>query len=207
MNIKLNKSYLFIKRSFDICASGLGLIALAIPMAFVGLAIKLGDGGSVLFKQVRVGKDFKNFEILKFRTMVEDAPKKGAQITADGDSRITRVGAILRKLKLDELPQLINVFKGDMSLVGPRPEVEKYVKMYDQRQRQVLLVRPGITDLASITYRSESEILAQAEDPEKTYIEEIMPHKLDLNLEYIRNMGLVYDISLIFKTFLAIVKD
>lgn len=207
MNIKLNKSYLFIKRSFDICASGLGLIALAIPMAFVALAIKLGDGGSVLFKQVRVGKDFKNFEILKFRTMVEDAPKKGAQITADGDSRITRVGAILRKLKLDELPQLINVFKGDMSLVGPRPEVEKYVKMYDQRQRQVLLVRPGITDLASITYRSESEILAQAEDPEKTYIEEIMPHKLDLNLEYIRNMGLVYDISLIFKTFLAIVKD
>lgn len=207
MDIKVDRPYLFVKRLLDIISSALGLIILAIPMVIVGLAIKLGDGGPVFFKQERVGKDLERFEILKFRTMVEDAPEKGAQITADGDSRITSIGRILRRAKLDELPQLINVLKGDMSVVGPRPEVPKYVDLYNDRQKKVLLVRPGITDLASIKYRSESEILAQAEDPERTYIEEIMPHKLDLNLEYIENMGLVYDIKLIFKTFGTIIGD
>jgi len=202
MNIKINKSYLFFKRIFDVVSSFIGLVILAIPMLIISLAIKLDDGGSVFFRQKRVGKDFKVFEILKFRTMVEDAPKKGRQITADGDDRITKVGHVLRKLKLDELPQLINVFLGQMSVVGPRPEVPKY----DETQRQVLLIKPGITDLASIKYRSESEILAKAKDPEKVYIEEIMPHKLSLNLEYIEDMSFLYDIKLIFKTFGAIVK-
>lgn len=206
MNIKINKSYLFFKRIFDVVSSFIGLVILAIPMLIISLAIKLDDGGSVFFRQKRVGKDFKVFEILKFRTMVEDAPKKGRQITADGDYRITKVGHVLRKLKLDELPQLINVFLGQMSVVGPRPEVPKYVEMYDETQRQVLLIKPGITDLASIKYRSESEILAKAKDPEKVYIEEIMPHKLSLNLEYIEDMSFLYDIKLIFKTFGAIVK-
>lgn len=206
MNIKINKSYLFFKRIFDVVSSFIGLVILAIPMLIISLAIKLDDGGSVFFRQKRVGKDFKVFEILKFRTMVEDAPKKGRQITADGDYRITKVGHVLRKLKLDELPQLINVFLGQMSVVGPRPEVPKYVEMYDETQRQVLLIKPGITDLASIKYRSESEILAKAKDPEKVYIEEIMPHKLSLNLEYIDDMSFLYDIKLIFKTFGAIVK-
>lgn len=206
MNIKINKSYLFFKRIFDVVSSSIGLIILAIPMLIISLAIKLDDGGSVFFSQKRVGKDFEVFEILKFRTMVEDAPKKGRQITADGDDRITKVGHVLRKLKLDELPQLINVFLGQMSVVGPRPEVPKYVEMYDETQRQVLLIKPGITDLASIKYRSESEILAKAEDPEKVYIEEIMPHKLSLNLEYMEDMSFLYDIKLIFRTFGAIVK-
>ena len=201
MVIKVNKSYVFLKRILDILAAAVGLLILALPMVLIALFIKLDDGGSVFFKQKRVGKDHEVFNILKFRTMVEDAPAKGGQVTVEGDSRITKIGHFLRKFKLDELPQLINVLLGHMSLVGPRPEVPKYVEMYNRDQSRVLLVRPGITDLASITYRSESEILARAEDPEKAYIEEIMPDKLRLNLEYIKNMSLGYDLKLIFKTF------
>lgn len=198
------KSFLIVKRIFDILSSGLGLIILAIPMLIIALIIKLNDGGDVFFRQVRVGKNQKNFNILKFRTMVEGAPKMGAAITVQGDNRITKVGHFLRKSKLDELPQLINVFRGDMSVVGPRPEVPKYVDMYSDEEKEVLLVRPGITDIASIEYRDESSVLEKALDPEKTYVEEIMPHKLKLNRKYIENMGLLYDIGLIFKTFKAI---
>lgn len=207
MVIKVNKSYVFLKRILDILAAAVGLLILALPMVLIALFIKLDDGGSVFFKQKRVGKDHEVFNILKFRTMVEDAPAKGGQVTVEGDSRITKIGHFLRKFKLDELPQLINVLLGHMSLVGPRPEVPKYVEMYNRDQSRVLLVRPGITDLASITYRSESEILARAEDPEKAYIEEIMPDKLRLNLEYIKNMSLGYDLKLIFKTFWVIIAE
>lgn len=207
MAIKINKSYVFLKRILDILAAAVGLLILALPMVLIALFIKLDDGGSVFFKQKRVGKDHEVFNILKFRTMVEDAPAKGGQVTVEGDSRITKIGHFLRKFKLDELPQLINVLLGHMSLVGPRPEVPKYVEMYNRDQSRVLLVRPGITDLASITYRSESEILARAEDPEKAYIEEIMPDKLRLNLEYIKNMSLGYDLKLIFKTFWVIIAE
>lgn len=207
MTIKINKAYLPVKRFFDIVLSLIGLLILAIPMVIIALIIKLGDGGSVFFKQERVGRDHQVFNILKFRTMVEDAPEKGGQITIGQDKRITKVGGFLRKYKLDELPQLINVFVGHMSLVGPRPEVPKYVRLYDKTQSQVLLVRPGITDLASISYRSESDILAQAEDPERAYIEEIMPEKLRLNTEYINKMSLLYDLRLIFRTLKVVVAE
>lgn len=204
--LERKKFQLVVKRLFDIIASGLGLVVLAIPMLIISLVIKLDSEGEVLFKQERVGLNGVPFKIFKFRTMVADAPSKGREITVGADSRITKVGNILRKAKLDELPQLINVFKGDMSLVGPRPEVPGYVAMYTPEQRSVLKVRPGITDLASIEYRDESKVLAEASDPEKTYIDEIMPHKLKLNMEYIENLGLFYDIGLIFRTFLAILK-
>lgn len=204
--LERKKFKLAVKRLFDIFASGLGLVVLAIPMLIISLIIKLDSEGEVLFKQERVGLNGVPFKIFKFRTMVADAPSRGREITVGADSRITKVGNILRKAKLDELPQLINVFMGDMSLVGPRPEVPRYVAMYTPEQRSVLKVRPGITDLASIEYRDESKVLAEASDPDKTYIEEIMPHKLKLNMEYIENLGLFYDIGLIFRTFFAILK-
>lgn len=204
--LKRKKYSLIAKRAFDIIASTLGLIVLAIPMIIISIIIKLDSKGEVLFKQTRVGKNGENFKIFKFRTMVKDAQSMGRSITVGQDARITRVGSFLRKAKLDELPQLLNVFIGSMSLVGPRPEVPKYVEMYNDEQRKVLAVRPGITDLASIEYRDESKVLAEAEDPDKTYIEEIMPHKLNLNLEYISKMGFFYDICLIFRTIAVIIK-
>lgn len=196
MNI-LNK---FIKRIFDIFCSGLGLIVLSPFLLFVAMKIKNESDGPVFFKQIRVGENGKEFEILKFRTMVVDAEKLGRQITVGNDSRITKIGAFLRKYKIDELPQLINVFKGDMSLVGPRPEVPRYVNMYNEEQRKVLEVKPGITDLASIRYRDENELLGQAENPDEFYINTIMPDKLALNLEYIRKSNIFLDIYIIFST-------
>ena len=138
--------------------------------------------------------------------MCQDADKIGGLITVGEDSRVTRIGKFLRKYKLDELPQFLNIIKGDMSIVGPRPEVPKYVALYDERQRQVLSVRPGLTDYASIEYISENELLAQSSDPDKTYIEEIMPAKLELNLKYIENQSVMEDLQLIFKTLFSIVK-
>lgn len=204
--LERKKYSLIAKRAFDIIASTLGLIVLAIPMIIISILIKLDSKGEVLFKQTRVGKNGENFKIFKFRTMVKDAQSMGRSITVGEDVRITKVGKFLRKAKLDELPQLLNVFSGDMSLVGPRPEVPKYVELYNDEQRKVLAVRPGITDLASIEYRDESKVLAQSEDPDATYINEIMPHKLDLNLEYISKMGFFYDIGLIFRTIAVIIK-
>ncbi len=203
--MKLNPLQLFIKRVFDIVISALGLIVLALPMVLISLLIKRDSEGPVFFRQVRVGKNQVPFEILKFRTMVVDAPKLGREITVGEDPRITKTGRILRKTKLDELPQLINVLKGDMSFVGPRPEVPRYVELYDDRQRQILSIRPGITDLASIEYRDEATVLAAAENPDQVYIEEIMPHKLDLNLKYMKNMGIFYDIKLILKTIYVVI--
>lgn len=189
-----------IKRLFDILASGIGIIILSPVLLIIALRIKTGSDGPVFFKQVRVGKDGKEFEILKFRTMVVDAEKMGRQITVGADNRITKVGGFLRKYKLDELPQLFNVFKGDMSLVGPRPEVPRYVKLYTEEQRKVLNVKPGITDLASIRYRDENELLGQAENPDEFYINTIMPDKLALNLEYINKSNVFYDIYIIIET-------
>ena len=167
----LNK---IIKRIFDIVCSGLGLIILSPFLLFVAIRIKMGSDGPVFFKQIRVGEKGREFKILKFRTMVVDAEKLGRQITVGNDNRITKIGAFLRKYKIDELPQLINVFKGDMSLVGPRPEVPRYVNMYTEEQRRVLDVKPGITDLASIRYRDENELLGKAENPDEFYINTIM---------------------------------
>jgi lipopolysaccharide/colanic/teichoic acid biosynthesis glycosyltransferase len=191
---------LFLKRIFDIVFSLLGLIILLPVFLVIAIIIKMDSKGPVFFRQVRVGKDGKEFKILKFRTMVVDAEKKGMQITVGRDSRITKSGHFLRKFKLDELPQLINVLLGDMSFVGPRPEVPKYVAMYDEKQINVLKVKPGITDLASIEYKDENTLLGQSDDPEKTYIEEIMPRKLKLNIEYIMNLSIIFDTKLIFKT-------
>ncbi|MDE5618167.1 MAG: sugar transferase [Clostridia bacterium] len=196
----------FFKRTFDIIISALSLLLLLPIFVIIAIAIKCSSKGYVYFRQERVGKGGKPFKIFKFRTMVSDAESKGLQITVGADARITKVGKFLRKTKIDELPQLINVLVGSMSLVGPRPEVPKYVNMYDDVQRNVLLVRPGITELASIVYRNENELLAKSDNPEETYINEIMPEKIRLNLEYIKKMNVFYDLILIIKTVGAILR-
>ena len=204
--LKKKRFSLFLKRCFDITASALGLLFLLIPFLIIAIIIKATSKGPVFFRQVRVGKDGKEFRIYKFRTMVVDAEKKGMQITVGADSRITGIGKFLRKTKVDELPQLINVLKGQMSFVGPRPEVPRYVALYDDYQRNILRIKPGITELASIVYRDENEVLAKSENPEETYINEIMPKKIALNIEYMQKLGFWYDIKLIFMTFAAILK-
>jgi lipopolysaccharide/colanic/teichoic acid biosynthesis glycosyltransferase len=194
------------KRLFDLSVA-IFFSILFIPFwIFIAIAIKITSPGPVFFRQVRVGLKGKHFKIFKYRSMIVDAEKKGLQITVGGrDPRITGVGYILRKTKLDELPQLFNIILGDMSFVGPRPEVPKYVEMYNQEQRKVLNVRPGITDVASIKYIDENELLKDAQDPEQMYIEKIMPDKLNLNLEYLQNRSLMSDIGIIFKTVAKII--
>ncbi len=194
------------KRIFDLFFTLLGLPFLLPIFMIIALLIKLEDGGPVFFIQKRIGYKGKPFLMWKFRTMVVDAEKKGGLITVGKDSRITKVGYFLRKFKLDEFPQLINVLKGEMSLVGPRPEVEKYVNLYTPEQRLVLDLLPGMTDLASIKYVNESEILVQAEDPEKIYIEMIMPEKIKLNLEYAKIASCWSDFLVIIKTFFRILE-
>lgn len=191
---------LFWKRFFDIVVSLLGIVITSPILLVVSLLIKLTSKGPVLYKQERIGRKGEPFRILKFRTMVVNADAQGLKITVGGDKRITGVGNFLRKSKLDELPQLFNVLFGQMSLVGPRPEVAEYVNLYTEEQRKVLSVRPGITDYASVCFRNENEILAQAEDPQKEYIEHIMPLKLRYNQKYIEEMGVFTDLKLIFLT-------
>jgi lipopolysaccharide/colanic/teichoic acid biosynthesis glycosyltransferase len=171
-------------RLFDLFWSIVGLVLLSPLFLFVAVVIKLGDGGPVFFKQERIGQYGRPFRILKFRTMTLDADQLGLPITVSHDTRITRVGQWLRKWKMDEFPQLVNVLRGEMSLVGPRPEVPRYVALYNQEQARVLQLRPGITDAASIAYRSENEVLRRTEDPEAFYIENIMPNKIRINLHY-----------------------
>ena len=196
-----------IKRLFDIVASGLGLIVLSPLFLILALWIKLDSKGPVFYRQVRVGYKNKDFRIFKFRSMRMGADK-GSLVTIGGhDPRVTRSGYYIRKFKLDELPQLINVFMGDMSLVGPRPEVRHYVDYWTSEQMHVLDVRPGITDPASIKFRNENELMEKAENPEKYYIEVIMQEKIKLYLEYVQKHGFWYDMGLIFKTFWVIVKD
>ena len=178
---------------------------LAPILLLLALLINIDSKGGVFYKQVRIGKGQKPFKLYKFRSMSTDADKKGLLTVGNNDSRITKTGYYLRKYKLDELPQLINVLKGDMSVVGPRPEVEKYVKLYNQEQLMVFTVKPGITDWASIKYVNENEILAKSNQPEKTYIEEIMPAKLKLNLEYVRHNNIYVDIKIILLTIKAII--
>ena len=196
-----------LKRTFDIIASGCGLIVLSPLLLIIAIWIKCDSKGPVFYRQVRVGKNNKDFRIYKFRSMKIGADKAGLITVGGRDPRVTRSGYYIRKYKLDELAQLINVFVGDMSLVGPRPEVRKYVDMYTPEQMHVLDVRPGVTDLASIRYRNENELLEKAEDPDKYYIEVIMQDKLRINLEYVQNHSFWYDIKLIFGTFWAIVKE
>lgn len=191
-------------RFFDVLISLLVLTIFSPFLLIIALIIKLTSKGPVIFIQKRVGKNNTDFNIYKFRTMRVSAAK-GSQITIGArDSRITDVGFFLRKFKLDELPQLVNVLKGDMSIVGPRPEVRKYVDLYKPEYMFVLTVRPGITDYASIAYRNENELLAKAEDPEKFYIEEVMPAKIGLNKDYIYNKGLKSYFFIIFRTVFAV---
>lgn len=195
------------KRLFDVIASGLGLVVLSPLFLVLAIWIKLDSKGPVFYRQVRVGRNNKDFRIFKFRSMRVGADK-GTLVTIGGrDPRVTRSGYWIRKFKLDELPQLINVFIGDMSLVGPRPEVRHYVDYWTPEQMRVLDVRPGITDPASIKFRNENELMEKAEDPEKYYIEVIMQEKIKLYLEYVEKHNFFYDIALIFKTFWVIVSE
>jgi len=187
-------------RFLDIVFSLFGLIILSPLLIILAVWVRLDSKGPVLYSQVRVGLGGRDFKLLKFRSMRINADKAGLLTVGGRDSRITNAGYYLRKYKLDELSQLINVLFGDMSLVGPRPEVRKYVDLYTEAQKKVLNVRPGITDMASIAYKKENELLAGSPDPEKTYIEEIMPEKLKLNLIYIENPGIVNYFRIIFKT-------
>lgn len=189
-----------VKRCFDIFASFIGLLLLLPLFVVISIIIVLDSKGGVFYRQVRVGKNNVDFKLYKFRSMATGSDKKGLLTVGGKDSRVTRSGYYIRKYKLDELPQLLNVLFGDMSLVGPRPEVRKYVEMYNAEQLKVLSVKPGITDYASIEYSNENELLAKSSEPEKTYIEEIMPAKLLLNQKYISEQGLLTDLRIIFKT-------
>jgi len=192
------------KRVFDLLLSSAGIVILSPVLLIVALMVKVEDGGPALFRQVRIGRGGRPFSMWKFRTMVVDAEKVGGQLTVGNDSRITRTGALLRKTKVDELPQLINVLVGDMSFVGPRPEVKRYVDLYSERQRRVLDLVPGITDPASVAFRNESALLALAPDPEEFYIKQIMPRKIDMNLEYSERATLSSDLGIILRTLLAV---
>lgn len=192
---------------FDITASGLGLLVLSPLFLVLALWIKLDSPGPVFYRQVRVGRGNKDFRLFKFRSMRVGSDKKGLITVGGHDPRVTRSGYYIRKYKLDELPQLINVFIGDMSLVGPRPEVRKYVDLYTPEQLRVLDVRPGITDMASIRYRNENELLEQAADPEQYYRDVVMQDKLRINLEYVADHSFVKDLKIIFMTFKAVVTE
>jgi lipopolysaccharide/colanic/teichoic acid biosynthesis glycosyltransferase len=195
-----------VKRLFDILFSLIGLLVLCPFMAVIAVFIKINSDGPIFFKQLRVGKDNTDFLLFKFRTMHILSEAKGQLTVGMKDSRITTIGYFLRRYKLDEIPQLWNVLKGEMSFVGPRPEVRKYVDMYNETQLTVLSVKPGITDYASIIFIKENELLGNANDPEKEYIENIMPEKLRLNIKYINENNLFSDIGLIFRTVFSIIK-
>lgn len=188
------------KRLFDILSSLLVIVVILPFLLIVAFLIIIESRGGVFYLQSRVGRGNKEFRLIKFRTMVAEADKKGLLTVGESDSRITGVGKFLRKYKIDEFPQLINVIMGDMSIVGPRPEVRKYVDLYSAEQLQVLAVLPGLTDLASLEYINENEILGKAEDAEKMYIEKVMPHKLELNMKYISDQSMLNDLRIIFRT-------
>jgi lipopolysaccharide/colanic/teichoic acid biosynthesis glycosyltransferase len=196
-----------LKRALDLFLAGAGLIFLAPLMLVIALLVRLNSRGPAFFRQIRIARGGRPFEILKFRSMVSTPVPDGGLVTADGDPRITSVGAFLRRTKLDELPQLINVLKGDMSFVGPRPEVPKYVAMYPPLLREIILsVRPGITDEASIEFRDESAQLARAADPETTYVKEILPRKLEIYARYAQHHSLLGDLHILAKTLLLVVR-
>lgn len=195
------------KRAFDLVASAVGLLLLWPLMALIAVAVRLDSPGPAIFRQVRVGRGGREFELLKFRSMAANRAAGGPLVTASGDARITRVGSWLRSSKLDELPQLINVLRGDMSLVGPRPEVPRYVAMYPGHLREVVLsVRPGITDEASIEFRDEGEILKAAADPEATYVGQILPRKLEMYERYVRHHSVAGDLRIIWRTFVRVLR-
>lgn len=193
-----------VKRAFDVTAAAIGLVLLSPVLLVAALAVWLDSPGGIFFRQERVGRGFQPFHIYKFRTMFATAAPPGLSITASGDQRITRVGRFLRAAKIDELPQLLNVVKGEMSLVGPRPEVRSYVELFSADYREILAVRPGITDLASLKYRDESRLLAAAADPHAEYVARILPDKIRLAKEYLAHASLLFDLGVIVRTLAAI---
>lgn len=193
-----------VKRLFDLFSCALGLVFLAPVFLLVALAIRLDSPGPVFFRQERVGRFGRPFRIFKFRTMVADAERRGAQVSRGDDPRITRIGQFLRRYKLDELPQLLNVVRGEMSLVGPRPEVPRYVAAYPEAYARILQVRPGITDFAALEFRNENELLSGVENPEKKYLEDILPRKIEYYYSYISRQSMATDLRLIFRTLGAI---
>ena len=192
------------KRAVDFAGSAIGLLILAPAFLILAISVKLTSPGPVFYRQDRVGRGGKIFRIVKFRSMVDGADRIGLSITASGDKRVTRIGVLLRRFKLDELPQLWNVLRGDMSLVGPRPELPAYVAQYSTEQRHVLSVRPGITDPASIRYRHEEEVLGLHSNPDLFYRQVVLPHKLQLNLEYVAGISLRNDTMLLLRTMSAL---
>lgn len=194
----------FLKPLFDFFSAALLLILLSPVFVLIALLVRLTSEGPVFFRQNRGGKNGKYFEILKFRTMTQKKENDGKDFDPGDDMRVTGIGKILRKTKLDELPQLVNVIRGEMSLVGPRPEVKKYINLYPEDWNFILSVRPGITDPASVVYRNEEDILASAEDPEKKYISEILPRKLELYKKYVDNISVISDTAVLFKTAAAV---
>jgi lipopolysaccharide/colanic/teichoic acid biosynthesis glycosyltransferase len=188
------------KRAFDLVVALLGLVLLSPLMAIAALLVKLDSNGPIFFRQERMGIRFRPFFIYKFRTMVQDAPQMGSLITCGDDPRITRIGRLLRKTKIDELPQLINILKGEMAFVGPRPEIREYVELFRQDYEEILKVRPGITDLASLKYQDEAALLGESSNPTREYVTQILPDKIRLGKDYINRSSFLFDLSLIFKT-------
>jgi lipopolysaccharide/colanic/teichoic acid biosynthesis glycosyltransferase len=194
-----------VKRVFDIIVAAVGILVLFPLLILTALLIKLDSPGPVLFKQQRMGTGFRPFWIYKFRTM-RKSPANGPKITIGNDPRITRIGRFLRRTKLDELPQLINILRGEMSIVGPRPEVPQYVQLYQKEYQEILTIRPGLTDLASLKYRDEAALLAKAENPEEEYVTRLLPDKISLAKEYLQRTSFFFDLRLIFKTIIQLVK-
>ncbi len=188
------------KRIFDIFFSFIGLLFLLPLFIIVGVLIKVDSKGPVFFRQERIGKDFSAFRIFKFRTMSMNTKKKGSLVTVAGDKRVTKIGALLRKTKIDELPQLLNVLKGDMSLVGPRPEVKKYVDLFKAEYKELLTIKPGITDPASIQYSQEERVLALSQSWEDEYIKKVLPEKIRLSMTYVEDHNIFTDVKLILRT-------
>jgi lipopolysaccharide/colanic/teichoic acid biosynthesis glycosyltransferase len=204
--LKKKRLELWIKRLFDIIFSLLLIVLLFPWMLVIGIAVKVTSPGAVIFRQIRVTTYGKRFQIYKFRTMVSGAERKGTQVTVSGDDRITSVGKFLRKVRLDELPQLFNVLKGEMSFVGTRPEVEKYVACYEDKMYATLLLPAGVTSWASIAYKDEERLLAKGEDTDAIYTKEILPEKMKYNLEYMENFSLWEDVRILFQTVAAVLK-
>lgn len=197
---------MILKRSFDLVCATIGTLILLPVLVPVAIAIKSDSSGPVFFRQLRVGLHGKPFKIFKFRTMITDAEKRGLQVSSGDDPRITRIGAFLRKYKIDELPQLLNVISGEMSLVGPRPEVPRYVEAFREEYELILSVRPGITDFASLEFKDENELLKAAENPEQKYLSEILPVKIEYYKRYLREQSLLTDIKLICRTLAEIIR-
>jgi lipopolysaccharide/colanic/teichoic acid biosynthesis glycosyltransferase len=196
-----------LKRGWDIVVAGSGLVIISPLLIIAAVLVKLTSRGPVLFRHERIGLGGRPFKMLKFRTMVQDAPAKGGPITFGDDPRITSFGKVLRRTKIDEMPQLVNVLKGDMSLVGPRPEVAHYVEMFRADYEEILRVRPGMTDLASIRYIDEATILGEASDPEAEYVHRVLPEKIRLAKEYVRRQSFLFDLTIIFGTFFRMTSD